>query len=85
MIIHGNEIMEPEELTQLGAVFDETWAAVRATAGNESAELRTALASILITASPPETARPGSNEGHRAPDFPVRAARLHVEPQSRSD
>ena len=28
MIIHGNEIMEPEELTQLGVVFDETWAAV---------------------------------------------------------
>ena len=32
MIIHGNEIMEPEELAQLGAVFDEAWAAVSATA-----------------------------------------------------
>ena len=48
MIIHGNEIMEPEELTQLGAVFDETWAALSPTAGHESAELRTALASILL-------------------------------------
>ena len=48
MIIHGNEIMQPEELTQLGVVFDETWAAVSPTAGDESAELRTALASILL-------------------------------------
>ena len=40
MIIHGNEIMEPEELTQLGAVFDEAWAAVSAPAGEESAEQR---------------------------------------------
>ena len=48
MIIHGNEIMEPEELTQLGAVFDETWAAISATAGDGSAELRTALASTLL-------------------------------------
>ena len=48
MIIHGNEIMEPEELSQLGRLFDEAWAAVSATAGQESAELRTALASILL-------------------------------------
>lgn len=47
MIIHGNEIMEPEELTQLGAVFDEAWAAVSATAV-DSAEQRTTLASILL-------------------------------------
>ena len=47
MIIHGNEIMEPEELVQLGAVFDEAWATVSATAG-DSAEQRTTLASILL-------------------------------------
>ena len=47
MIIHGNEIMEPEELIQLGAVFDEAWAAVSATAVN-GAEQRTILASILL-------------------------------------
>jgi hypothetical protein len=48
MIIHGNEIMEPEELTQLGVVFDETWAALKASTGDGSAELRTALASTLL-------------------------------------
>ena len=30
MIISGNEMMEPEELAQLGGVFDEAWAAVSA-------------------------------------------------------
>jgi hypothetical protein len=48
MITDGNEIMQPEELTQLGVVFDEVWAAVSDTAGQESTELRTALASILL-------------------------------------
>jgi hypothetical protein len=48
MISHGNEIMEPEELTQLGAVFDETWAALRASTGDGSPELQTALASTLL-------------------------------------
>jgi hypothetical protein len=48
MIIHDNETMQPEELTQLGAVFDEVWAALGDTAGQENAELRTALASILL-------------------------------------
>jgi hypothetical protein len=48
MIIHGNEFMEPEELTQLGLVFDEAWAAVSVTAGDGHAELRTTLASILL-------------------------------------
>ena len=33
MFIHGNEVIEPEELAQLGQVFDEAWAAVGATAG----------------------------------------------------
>ena len=28
MFIHGNEVIEPEELAQLGTVFDEAWAAV---------------------------------------------------------
>jgi hypothetical protein len=48
MIIHGNEIMEPEELTQLGVVFDETWAALKASTGDGSAELRTTLATTLL-------------------------------------
>ena len=48
MMIHGNETMQPEELTHLGAVFDEVWAELSDTAGHENAELRTALASILL-------------------------------------
>ena len=48
MIIDGNETMQPEELTQLGVVFNEVWAALGDTAGQENAELRTALASILL-------------------------------------
>ena len=44
----GNEILEPEELTQLGVVFDETWAAVKASTGDGSVELRTALACTLL-------------------------------------
>ena len=48
MIIHGNEIMEPEELAQLGSVFDETWAAVSSSVGEGSAEQRTSLAIILL-------------------------------------
>ena len=48
MIIHGNEIMEPEELAQLGTVFDEAWAAVSATAGDGRADQRTTLAIILL-------------------------------------
>jgi hypothetical protein len=48
MIINGNEILEPEELTQLGVVFDETWAAIKASTGDGSVELRTALACTLL-------------------------------------
>ena len=48
MTNHGNEILEPEELTQLGVVFDETWAAVKASTGDGSVELRTALACTLL-------------------------------------
>ena len=48
MIIHHNEVMEPEELAELGKLFDEAWVALRATAGQESEELRTGLASILL-------------------------------------
>ena len=48
MFIHGNEIMEPEELAQLGTVFDEAWAAVGATAGEGRADQRVILASILL-------------------------------------
>ena len=48
MTNHGNEILEPEELAQLGVVFDETWAAVKASTGDGSVELRTALACTLL-------------------------------------
>lgn len=48
MIIHANEIMEPDELAQLGVVFDEAWAVVSAKADDGDGELRTALASILL-------------------------------------
>ncbi len=47
-MIHGNETMQPEELTQLGVVFDEVWAALGDAPGQENAELRTTLASILL-------------------------------------
>ena len=70
MIIHGNEIMEPEELTQLGAVFDETWATIRASTGDGSVELRTALASTLLRLAHLQAARPRPNEGHRASPIP---------------
>ena len=48
MTYHGKEILEPEELAQLGVVFDETWAAVKASTGEGSVELRTALACTLL-------------------------------------
>ena len=48
MFIHGNEVIEPEELAQLGQVFDEAWAAVGATAGEGRADQRAILASILL-------------------------------------
>ena len=48
MIIHGNEIMEPEELAQLGGVFDEAWTAVSASASKGRDEQRTTLAIILL-------------------------------------
>lgn len=48
MTNHGKEILGPEELTQLGVVFDETWAAVKASTGDGSPELRTALACTLL-------------------------------------
>lgn len=47
MSIHRHEIIEPEELIQLGAVFDETWAALRASA-SETEENRAALAAIVL-------------------------------------
>jgi len=45
MFIHGNEVIEPEELAQLGKVFDEAWAALGATAAHGRADH---LASILL-------------------------------------
>lgn len=47
MSYNANEMMEPEELAQLGAVFDEAWAVVSATVG-DGAEHRANLASILM-------------------------------------
>ena len=48
MIIHSNEIMEPEDLARLGKAFDEAWAAVSITAGEDRADQRTTLAFILL-------------------------------------
>jgi hypothetical protein len=48
MFIHGNEVIEPEELAELGQVFDEAWAAVGATAREGRADQRVILASILL-------------------------------------
>ena len=48
MTYHGIEMLNPEELTQLGVVFDETWAAVKASSGDGSVDLRTALACTLL-------------------------------------
>ena len=47
MIVHGNEVLEPQELADLGTVFDETWAVLRSTVGDD-AEQRMALACILL-------------------------------------
>lgn len=49
MTIHGNEVLGPEELVELCAIFDDTWAAVGRCANSEWASLeRTRLASILL-------------------------------------
>jgi membrane-associated phospholipid phosphatase len=48
MFIHGNEVIEPEELAQLGKMFDEAWAAVGATAAEGRADQRAILAAILL-------------------------------------
>jgi hypothetical protein len=47
MSFYANEIMEPEELAQLGAIFDEAWAVASASLGDD-AEHRMNLAIILM-------------------------------------
>lgn len=47
MIIQGSELMKPEELTQLGALFDEAWVEVRSHASDSEAD-RAALAAALL-------------------------------------
>ena len=47
MTIHGNEVLGPEELAELSAIFDDTWAAVGSGAHGPSQE-RMRLASILL-------------------------------------
>jgi hypothetical protein len=44
----GQEIIEPEELARLGKVFDEAWAAVSHTGGEDTVDQRTSLAVILL-------------------------------------
>jgi hypothetical protein len=49
MTIHRNEVLRPEELVELCAVFDDTWAALGRCADNEwSSQERTRLATILL-------------------------------------
>ena len=49
MTIHGNEVLGPEELAELCAIFDDTWAAMDRCADSEwSSAERTLLASILL-------------------------------------
>jgi hypothetical protein len=49
MTIHGNEVLGPEELVELCAIFDDTWAAMDRYADSEwSSAERTLLASILL-------------------------------------
>jgi hypothetical protein len=49
MTIHGNEVLGPNELAELCALFDDTWAAMDRCADSEwSSAERTQLASILL-------------------------------------
>jgi hypothetical protein len=49
MTIHDTEVLGPEELAELCAIFDETWAAMDRCADSEwSSAERTRLASILL-------------------------------------
>ena len=49
MPIHNDKVLGPEELTTIGSLFDETWAAVGGSLGGAgAAEARTRLASIMI-------------------------------------
>jgi hypothetical protein len=49
MIVHDNEVLGPEHLAELGALFDKTWAAFQSSANSESyTEARAQLACILL-------------------------------------
>ena len=49
MTIHGNDVLEPEELAELCATFDDAWTATgRSAQSEESLPERTRLASILL-------------------------------------
>jgi hypothetical protein len=49
MTIHGTEVLGPEELVELGAIFDDTWAAMgNCTSSEWSSSERARLASILF-------------------------------------
>ena len=49
MTIHDTEVLGPEELAELCAIFDDTWAAMDRCADSEwSSAERTQLASILL-------------------------------------
>jgi hypothetical protein len=60
MTLHGNEVLGPEELAELSAIFDDTWAALGRCADREwSSSERTRLASILLGLVPLRQLGPG--------------------------
>ena len=48
MVIHDNEVLGPEHLRELGALFDEAWAAFGSVATTERETERAQLACILL-------------------------------------
>lgn len=49
MVIPGNEVLHPEHLSELGALFDQTWASLRRSSDfHGSPEERAELACILL-------------------------------------
>ena len=47
-IIPDNEVLGPEHLAELGALFDETWAVIGSSASARETEERAQLACILL-------------------------------------
>ena len=49
MIIHGSEVLGPEHLAELSALFEKTWAAYRFSVDSDHGEERARLACILLS------------------------------------